>query len=38
MIDIGAGVIDSDYRGEIKVLIFNLSDNDFQIHINDKIA
>ena len=29
MIDVGAGVIDSDYRGEIKVLLFNLSDVDF---------
>ena len=25
----GAGVIDSDYRGEVKVLIFNFSDADF---------
>ena len=24
-IDVGAGVIDSDYRGEVKVLLFNLS-------------
>jgi len=29
-IDVGAGVIDSDYRGEVKVLLFNLSqDTDF---------
>lgn len=28
-IDTGAGVIDSDYRGEVKVLLFNHSDVDF---------
>lgn len=29
-IDIGAGVIDADYRGEVKVLLFNFSkDSDF---------
>ena len=38
MIDVGAGVIDSDYRGEIKVLIFNLSEVDFEIQKNDRIA
>ena len=30
-IDVGAGVIDCDYRGEVKVLLFNLSDVDFQL-------
>ena len=38
MIDVGAGVIDSDYRGEIKVLLFNLSEVDFEIQKNDRIA
>lgn len=28
-IDTGAGVIDADYRGEVKVLLFNHSDADF---------
>lgn len=28
-IDTGAGVIDADYRGEVKVLLFNHSDIDF---------
>jgi dUTP pyrophosphatase len=28
---IGAGVIDIDYRGEIKVVIFNLSDEDYKV-------
>ena len=36
--DIGAGVIDKDYRGEIKVLIFNHSDELFEIKVGDKIA
>ena len=30
MIDTGAGVIDADYRGIVYVLLFNLSDKDFQ--------
>jgi dUTP pyrophosphatase len=25
-IDVGAGVVDSDYRGEVKVLLFNFSE------------
>ncbi len=32
------GTIDSDYRGEIKVIIFNHSDNDFLINNGDRIA
>ena len=34
----GAGVIDSDYRGEVKVLIFNFSDVDFQVNEGDRIC
>jgi dUTP pyrophosphatase len=30
MIDTGAGVIDADYRGKVHVLLFNLSEVDFQ--------
>lgn len=30
MIDTGAGVIDGDYRGTVYVLLFNLSDQDFE--------
>ncbi|KAI4206201.1 MAG: hypothetical protein LQ346_001262 [Caloplaca aetnensis] len=29
-IDTGAGVIDADYRGQVKVLLFNHSDTDFE--------
>ncbi|EGR30580.1 hypothetical protein IMG5_128830 [Ichthyophthirius multifiliis] len=30
-IDVGAGVIDEDYRGEVNVLLFNHSNDDFKI-------
>lgn len=33
-----AGVIDSGYRGEVKVLLINLSDKEYKIDIGDKIA
>lgn len=32
------GTIDSDYRGEIKVILVNLGDEDFQINKGDRIA
>jgi len=32
------GTIDSDYRGEIKVILINLSDQDFEINDGDRIA
>lgn len=37
-IDIGAGVVDSDYRGELKVLVINNSNTDFTIQPTDRIA
>lgn len=37
-IHVGAGVIDSDYRGNIGVLLFNLSDTPFIISRGDRIA
>ena len=37
-IDVGAGVIDSDYRGEIGVVLFNFSDEEFCINMGDRIA
>jgi len=37
-IDIGAGVIDYDYRGEIKVCFINNSDKDYVISHGDRIA
>jgi len=32
------GTIDADYRGEIKVLLINLSDQPFEINTGDRIA
>ena len=32
------GTIDSDYRGEVKVLLINLSNDDFTVHNGDRIA
>lgn len=32
------GTIDADYRGEIKVILINLSKEDFTIHHGDRIA
>ena len=37
-IHVGAGVVDSDYRGEVKVCLFNHSDNVFDIAEGDRIA
>lgn len=34
----GIGTIDSDYRGEIKVILFNLSNEDFEIKNGNRIA
>jgi dUTP pyrophosphatase len=33
-----AGVIDSGYRGELRIVMENLSDSPFEIHVGDKIA
>lgn len=32
------GTIDADYRGEIKVILINLSDKDFAVNDGDRIA
>ncbi|KAK0632357.1 Deoxyuridine 5'-triphosphate nucleotidohydrolase [Immersiella caudata] len=37
-IDTGAGVIDADYRGQVKVLLFNHSDTDFAVAEGDRVA
>ena len=37
-IDVTAGVINSDYRGEVKVLLVNHSDIQFEVKIGDCIA
>ena len=37
-INVGAGVIDPDYTGEVKVVLFNHGDKDFEIKKGDRIA
>ena len=37
-IDVLAGVIDEDYRGEVKVILYNTSERDFIIKKGDRIA
>lgn len=37
-IDVGAGVIDYDYRGNVGVILFNHSDADFNVARGDRIA
>ena len=37
-IDVGVGVVDLDYRGKIKVVLFNHSAEDFAVQAGDQIA
>lgn len=37
-IDTLAGVVDSSYRGEVKVILLNTGKDDFQVNAGDKIA
>jgi dUTP pyrophosphatase len=37
-IDVGAGVIDADYRGNVGVVLFNLAQNPYQVKKGDRIA
>ncbi|CDI97414.1 dUTP pyrophosphatase [Echinococcus multilocularis] len=37
-IDVGAGVVDQDYRGNIMVVLFNFGDEDFHVKRGDRIA
>ena len=37
-IDVGAGVVDHDYRGEVGVILFNHGDQDFEVKMGDRIA
>ena len=38
LIDVGAGVIDADYHGEVGVILFNFGEEDFVVNLGDKIA
>lgn len=35
---VGAGVIDRDYTGEVKVLLFNLNTTPLEIKVGDRVA
>ena len=37
-IDVGAGVVDYDYRGNVGVILFNFSDVDFAVKTGDRVA
>ena len=37
-IDVGAGVVDQDYRGPVGVVLFNFGDEPFEIKVGDRIA
>ena len=37
-IGVGAGVVDRDYRGEVKVILYNHSDNDYEVKTGDRVA
>ena len=37
-ISTGAGVVDRDYTGEVKVVLFNHGENDFEVKVGDRVA
>lgn len=37
-IDVGAGVIDEDYRGNVGVVLFNFANEPFQVNKGDRVA
>ena len=37
-IQVGAGVVDPDYTGEVKVVLFNHGDKDFEVKRGERIA
>ncbi|EGD83321.1 deoxyuridine 5'-triphosphate nucleotidohydrolase [Salpingoeca rosetta] len=37
-LDVGAGVIDSDYRGNVGVVMFNFNDTDYSVSKGDRVA
>ena len=38
MIDVGAGVVDADYRGPVGVVLFNFGPEDFVVEAGDRVA
>ncbi|CAI5467995.1 unnamed protein product [Closterium sp. Yama58-4] len=37
-INVGGGVVDYDYRGNVGVILFNHSDKDFSVKVGDRVA
>lgn len=37
-IDVLAGIIDKNYRGEVKVILINFGDSPFKVEVGDRIA
>lgn len=37
-IDVGAGVVDYDYRGNVGVILFNYGDEDFEVKKGDCVV
>ena len=37
-IDVGAGVVDEDYRGKIGVVLFNHGVDDYEVQVGDRVA
>lgn len=37
-IDTGAGVIDADYRGQVKVLLFNHGEGEYRVKEGERVA
>lgn len=37
-LDVGAGVVDSDYRGELRVILFNFGDSAYHVTKGDRVA
>ena len=37
-IDVGAGVIDPDYRGPVGIVLFNHGEKDFHVKVGDRVA
>ena len=37
-IDVGAGVVDSDYRGELGIVLYNHSEDNFKVNEGDRVA
>jgi len=38
MIDVGAGVIDADYRGNVGVLLFNFGTEEYKVKAGERVA